>query len=212
MLNRTLPFTIIILPKTFIDISSVRTSNMSVSILSGIKSRTHDPMNLIPHSTHELERGQPRNTPQNNQQIRLNLSTLGLSSNRRRTNLQPRQSPRIQNDRYECSITKHPHQHHIRPKCLPVPFINILRFSNLRFFNSFGGEFLQRRLVELIKVGVVEAGLLVRFALCVYRCCFKGRRFIVTFCAPGYIVRVAEGVDVDDVCVGWGEEEVLQGL
>jgi hypothetical protein len=73
----------------------------------------------------------------------------------------------------------------------------------LRFFNSFSGEFLQRRVVELVKVGVVEVGLLVGFAFCVYGCCFEGGRFVVAFCAPGYIVRVAEGVDVDDVCVGW---------
>ena len=67
-------------------------------------------------------------------------------------------------------------------------------------------------LVELVQVAVVEVGLLVRFSFCVYGCCFEGGRLVVAFCAPGYVVGVAEGVDVDDVCVGWGEEEVLEGL
>jgi hypothetical protein len=37
-------------------------------------------------------------------------------------------------------------------------------------------------------------------------------RFVVAFGAPGYIVRVAEGVDVDYIYVGWGKEEVLYRL
>jgi len=41
---------------------------------------------------------------------------------------------------------------------------------------------------------------------------FEGGCFVVAFRAPGYVVGVAEGVDVDDVCVSWGEEEVLEGL
>lgn len=36
--------------------------------------------------------------------------------------------------------------------------------------------------------------------------------FVVAFGAPGYIVRVAEGVDVDYVYIGWGKEEVLYRL
>jgi hypothetical protein len=169
-------------------------------------------MNLIPHSPHKLKRRQPRNTPQHNQQIRLNLRTLRLLSTRRLPNLQPRQAPRIQHDRHERRITKHPHQHHIRPKRLPVPLIHILRFPDLRFFDGFSGEFLKCGVVELVEVGVVEVRLLVGFAFGVYGGGFQGGRFVVAFCAPGYVVRVAEGVDVDDVCVGGGEEEVLQGL
>ena len=33
--------------------------------------------------------------------------------------------------------------------------------------------------------------------------------FVVAFGAPGDVVGVAEGVNVEDVDVGWGEEEVL---
>jgi hypothetical protein len=38
------------------------------------------------------------------------------------------------------------------------------------------------------------------------------RRFVVAFGAPGYVVGVAECVDVYYVCVGWGEEDVLECL
>jgi hypothetical protein len=37
-------------------------------------------------------------------------------------------------------------------------------------------------------------------------------RFIVASGAPAYIMRVAEGVDVYYVYVGWGKEEVLYRL
>ena len=37
-------------------------------------------------------------------------------------------------------------------------------------------------------------------------------RFVVAFGAPGDVVGVAEGVDVEDVDVGRGEEEVLNEL
>ena len=36
--------------------------------------------------------------------------------------------------------------------------------------------------------------------------------FVVAFGAPGYVVRVAKGVDVEDVNVGWREEKVLDEL
>lgn len=43
----------------------------------------------------------------------------------------------------------------------------------------------------------------------------RGREFlglVVAFGPPCYVVGVAEGVDVEDVDVGWGEEDVLDEL
>lgn len=37
-------------------------------------------------------------------------------------------------------------------------------------------------------------------------------RLVVAFGAPCYVVGVAEGVDVDYVAVGGGEEDILEGL
>ena len=36
--------------------------------------------------------------------------------------------------------------------------------------------------------------------------------FVVSFGTPGYVVGVAKGIDIEDVDVSWGEEEVLDEL
>lgn len=84
--------------------------------------------------------------------------------------------------------------------------------DDLFLLDGFGGDDAHFGVVLGVEVAIVLGDGDVDFTAG-----FKVRRgefggFVVAFGAPGYVVGVAEGVDVEDVDVGWGHEEVLDEL
>jgi hypothetical protein len=71
---------------------------------------------------------------------------------------------------------------------------------------------LKGRVVQGIEIAVIKGEFFLRLAVFVDGGCLELLRFVVTFRAPGDIVRVAERVDINDVSVGWGEKKVLNRL
>ena len=77
------------------------------------------------------------------------------------------------------------------------------------FLGGFGGEEAKFRIILVVQIAVVlgslelylTAGFDVRGGE------FLG--FVIAFGSPRDVVSVAEGIDVQDIDVGWGEEEVL---
>ena len=63
-----------------------------------------------------------------------------------------------------------------------------------------------------VEVAVVLRDVDVDFAAGFKVCDFEFGGFIVAFGSPGDVMGVAEGVDVEDVDVGGGQQEVLEEL
>jgi hypothetical protein len=164
---------------------------------------THNAVDFIPHGSYKLERGQPRYTPQYDQEIRLDSGTC-LCVPSSRGHFQPSQPPSIQYHRHKRRITEHPRKHDICPKPSVVVQFCLSHIWGLWLFNGFGREFLKRRVVQGIEIAVVEGELFLRLAVFVDGGCLELLGFVVTFRAPGDIVRIAEGVDVNDIGVRWG--------
>jgi hypothetical protein len=167
-------------------------------------------MNLIPHSSDEFESRQPSHTPQNHKQIYLDSTTLFTVTNRRRSgDIQSLQASSIQNNGYECRIREHPCKHNICPESSVVIQFLFLLIDFLYFWLCFGGKLLEGSVIKRIEITVVEVELLIGLAVC-DGSTLEFLRLIVAFCTPGDIVSVTEGINVDDICVGRGEEKILK--
>lgn len=118
----------------------------------------------------------------------------------------------IKHNRSKRKVAKHPHQHDGTPETLVV--VCLALFFRDRFFLLwwFDGEFGEFRFVLRIEVAIVLGDVDVDFAAGFEVCGGQFFGFVVAFRAPGYVVGVAKGVDVEDVDVGWGEEDVLDEL
>ena len=68
------------------------------------------------------------------------------------------------------------------------------------------------RVVLSIKVTVVLWNVDVNFAAGFEVCNFEFGRFVVALGTPSNVVSIAESVDIKDVYVGWGKEEILDEL
>jgi len=82
----------------------------------------------------------------------------------------------------------------------------------LDFFSRLFGNLAHLGFVLRVQVAVILRDVDVDFAAGLEVGDFEFWGFVVTFGAPGDVVGVAEGVDVEDVDVGGGEKEVLEEL
>lgn len=118
-------------------------------------------------------------------------------------------TPYIQHDRRKRQIAENPREHHRAAEAFVVIFVLRLVVDDLFGGNPFGGESADFRLVLGIEIRVVGGNGDVDFAAGFQIRGWQFLRRVVAFGAPGDVVGVAEGVDVEDVDVGGGEEEVL---
>lgn len=173
-----------------------------------MKGQTHHPHNQIPHSPHKLENRNPRHTPQNHSHINLRpriLRTLII-----RTKLL--HARRIKHNCSKRKVAKHPHQYDGTPETLVVVCLALFFRDCFFLLWWFDGEFGEFRFVLRVEVAIVLRDVDIDFAAGFEVCRGKLFGFVVAFCAPGYVVGVAECVDVEDVDVGGGEEDVLDEL
>jgi len=82
----------------------------------------------------------------------------------------------------------------------------------LDFFGRLFGNLAHLGFVLRVQVAVVLRDVDVDLAARLEIGDLEFRGFVIAFGAPGDVVGVAEGVDVEDVNVGGGEEKVLEEL
>lgn len=119
-------------------------------------------------------------------------------------------TPSIRDDGRDGEVAKHPGQHDGGAEPLVVILVFGLFVDGFLGGLEFSGEGAEFGFILGIEIGVVggdgDVDLATRFEV-------RGGEFlglVVAFGAPGDVVGVTEGVDVEDVDVGWGEEEVLE--
>ena len=171
---------------------------------------SEQPDDQKPHRPHESEQTQRRHGPQHHTHVYrapLRIILLLLP-----THTHPFQPPSRQNDGAQREIAKHPDQHDRGPEALVIILLLLRLRYVLHLLGRFLGEDTHFGVVLGVEVAVVlgdgDVDLASRFEVGGGE--FGG--FVVAFRAPGDVVGVAEGVDVEDVDVGGGEEEVLDEL
>lgn len=179
-------------------------------MITGRKSggKTYHPYNQIPHRPDELEDGQSGHTPQHNRHIdrgalvlrRIRVAVEGL---------QPRGA---QHHRRQGEVAEHPGQDDRTAETLVVVGLPILFGDGGYLLRGLGRELGQLGFVLRVEIAVVLGDVDVDLAAGLQ---VGGRQFlglVVALGAPGDVVGVAEGVDVQDVDVGGREEDVLDEL
>ena len=169
---------------------------------------TYQSHNQKPHSPYKPEKRQSSHTPQYDSHINripIRLGTLRINRN-------PLQTTRTQHQSTKRQIRKDPHKHDCAPKALVIILLLLRRGNSLDFFGSFDGNHAHFGIVLVVEVTFVLRDVDVDFAARFEGCGGEFFGFVVTLCAPGDVVGVAEGVDVEDVDVGWSEKEVLNEL
>ena len=76
-------------------------------------------------------------------------------------------------------------------------------------FGSFGGEGAHLGFVLCIEITIVGGNIDVDLSARLESCGWKLFGFVVTFGTPCDVVGVTEGVDVENIDLGWREEKVL---
>lgn len=116
----------------------------------------------------------------------------------------------VEHDSSESQVAEHPSEDNGRAETLVIILVLLLLRDDALGSLPLGGKSAEFGLVLRVEIGVVGGNVDVDFAARFER---RGGQFlglVVALGAPGDVVGVAEGVDVEDVDVGGRQEEVLQ--
>lgn len=163
-----------------------------------------------PHRAHEAKQTQASHAPQDDTHV--NRAPLRRIHRRLRPKLHPLQPARGQHHRREREITEHPHQDDGTAEALVIILLAFGGGDDADFLGGFGADDAHFCVVLSVEIAVVLRDVDVDFAAWFEVGTGELFGFVVAFGAPGYVVGVAEGVDVEDVDVGGGKEEVLDEL
>jgi hypothetical protein len=170
------------------------------------------PHNQKPASANKPDPTEDGHTIQHNTHVNRSALLLSLISRliRAATDIDAIDTSSIEDDSRESQVAEHPGEDDSRAETLVIILVLLLRGDVALRSLPFRLESAEFRLVLGVEVGVVggdcDVDLAAGFDVC--RGEFLG--LVVALCAPGDVVGVAEGVDVEDVDVSGGEEEVLQ--
>jgi hypothetical protein len=170
------------------------------------------PHNQEPTSANKPNPTEDRNTIQHNTHVNRSALLLSLVSRliRAATNVNAINTSSIEDDSRERKVAEHPREDDGGAETLVIILVLLLRGDVTLGSLPFRLESAEFRLVLGVEVGVVGGDCDVDLAAGFYVCRGQFLGLVVALCAPGDVVGVAEGVDVEDVDVGGGEEEVLQ--
>jgi hypothetical protein len=78
--------------------------------------------------------------------------------------------------------------------------------------NCLGREFLECGIVQGVEIAIVDGEF--RIGLSVFSYCGRLELFglVVSFCTPCNVMGVAESVNIDDVGICWGKQQILNSL
>ncbi len=170
------------------------------------KKDTHQPHNQEPHRAREPKQRQASHTPQHHGHV--DRAPLRVRTRDR----QPIQPRCIEHHRSKSEIAKDPNQHDCAPESFIVILLVLCLAKFLDFLGCLFGDLAHLGFVLRIQVAVVLRDVDVDFAAGLEVGDLEFRGLVVALGAPGDVVGVAEGVDVEDVDVGGGKEEVLEEL
>jgi hypothetical protein len=170
------------------------------------------PHNQKPTSANKPNPTENRNTVQHNTHVNSSALLLSLISRlvRAAANIYAIDTSSIEDNGRESKIAEHPGEDDGGAEALVVVLVLLLRGDVALGGLPFGLEGAELGLVLGVEVCVVGGDGDVDFAAGFDVGCGELFGFVVALCAPGDVVGVAEGVDVEDVDVGGGKEEVLQ--
>jgi len=177
------------------------------SILATRVGITHHPNDQEPHRANKPDQTQHRHAPQHHSHI--NRRAIRRRRVRHRHRRRPR---RAQHHRTKRQVRKHPHQDNRAPETLVVVLLFVLCGDDLDFLGCLGGNDAHFGVILIIEVAVVLGDGDVDFTVGLELHAGQFLGFVVAFGAPGDVVGVAEGVNVEDVEVGGGEEEIMDEL
>ena len=170
------------------------------------------PNNQKPHRPHKLKKRQSSHRPQHHSHIDITrriivqIHRIGIRLRGPETG----QTARVKHHGREREIADEPEDDDAGAETFVVILLDLFcsAFALLRW--GFNHDFAHFGFVLSVKVAVVGGDVDVDFAAWFggYGAEFFG--LVVAFGSPCDVVGVAEGVDVEDVDVGWGEEEVLE--
>ena len=169
---------------------------------------THQSNNQKPHGPQKSKERQTGYTPQYNSHIDL----IPRVFRRGRVYCQPLQPTRTQHQRAEGQVREDPNQHNRTSKPLIVILLLLARRHILHLLDSLVSKDCNLAVVLVVEIAFVRRDIDVNFAAGFESCRGEFLGFVVAFGTPGDVVGVAEGVNVEDVDVGWSEEEVLDEL
>lgn len=176
---------------------------------------THHSNHQKPHCTQKLEHRQSGHGPQNNlhvDQRPLGLRSVLVGGASGRCIVESLQTSGTQDNSAESEVTEHPCQHDSTSESLVIICLAFLFRDVRNFLGGLCGELYQLGLVLSVQVtiilGDVDVDLTARL---------QSRRrqllgLVVTLGTPCDIVGIAESVDVENVDVGRGKEDVLDEL
>ena len=170
--------------------------------------RTYHPLYQKPNRPNKAKQAQPRHAEQDNLHINDGALRLALV----RVAHVDAIEARAQDDAAQRQVAEDPGQHHAAAK----PFIVVLLLVGHRHLFRLLGRLLRDQphlaLVRVVEVAVVLRDVDVDLAARLEVGRGEHGGLVVALGAPGDVVRVAEGVDVEDVDVGRGQGEVLEEL
>jgi hypothetical protein len=163
------------------------------------------PHNQKPTSTNKPNPTENRNTVQHNTHVNSSALLLGLISRlvRAAANINAIDASSIEDDGREREVAEHPGEDDGGAEALVVVLVLLLRGDVALRGLPFGLEGAELGLVLGVEVCVVGGDGDVDFAAGFDIGCGEFLGFVVALCAPGDVVGVAEGVDVEDVDVCW---------
>lgn len=176
--------------------------------------RTYHPNNQVPHRTDELEARQTSNTPKND--LHVDQGALALRGvfaiAGRGCVVESFETGSAQDHGTQSEVTEDPGEHDSTTESLVVVCLLFFLGDNLDLLRGLHGELGELGFVLGIKVTIVLGDVNVDLAtgLEVGRGQFLG--LVISFGTPGDIVGVTEGVDIEDVDVGWREQDILDEL
>lgn len=175
-------------------------------------SKTHPPYDQKPYRSTEPERRQRGHTPQYNIHVyRAPLQSF-LLLHFRLAYVKPLKSSSAEHNSTEAEIRKHPRQHDEAAEVVVVIRLTVFGSDFLFDFGGLVSKLAHFGFVLGVEIPVVfrygDFDFAVRFDIDAVKCW----GFVVAFCAPAYVMRVAKGVHIEDVDVSWGKGEVLEKL
>lgn len=173
---------------------------------------THHTNNQIPHCTHKLEHRKTSNTPENNFHVNHGAFGLRIIGTGSGCVVEGFQTGSAQNNGTKSKVAEYPGEHDGTAESLVVVGLLFFLGNNCDLLGGLHGELGKLRIILVVQIAVVlrnvdvdlTAGLEVRGGQ------FLG--LVISLSTPCDIVGVAEGVDVEDIDVGWREQDVLNEL
>ena len=172
---------------------------------------THHPNHQVPHGTREFEHRETSHTPQDHLHIDhgpLVHAVFAVAA----LLVKGIQAGGTQNHGAKCEVAEYPGQHDSTTESLVVVCLLVFLGNDLNFLRRLDGEHLQLGFILRVQITVILRDVHIDLATWLQ---VGGRQLlglVVTLGTPSDIVGVTEGVDVEHVDVGRGQEDVLDEL